>query len=368
MQSTPTETLVFQPSSFTLPAPAPSLANLERPILHVGITLDALFDFGNAKRVKKEQGVDAYLAYMRQKIHAPLAPRQGLSFIKDMLSFNASGEVPLVQVSLFSYEKAAVYARAMQSLYHYGVLDRSRAVQEQGLVVKGKKDAFKRHVLNGGKCDLYLSTKRQEVISLLDAGLPAVHINPKTIDEQSLAPKQEVVAAFDYDRVLGIAIAFDSAAGKHVENGHYTQARGVMPARRWEHRNRNKTIDSGPIAPFYDKLYIVRAIAAQKDTVPDLSLAVITARVGISAHRAVNTLQAQQRTPNVFIGVGDGSKGPQVKKVGASLFIDDVPKYLDQVQKSSPETLGAQAPWRDSHLLRLQATGKYHNLHTAKVL
>ena len=94
--------------------------------LVVAIASSALFDLGEADRVFRQQGEDAYRRYQREHEDEVLERGVAFPFIKRLLSFNRSPDDSPVEVVLLSRNDPDTGLRVFNSIEAYG-LDITRA-------------------------------------------------------------------------------------------------------------------------------------------------------------------------------------------------------------------------------------------------
>lgn len=89
--------------------------------LVVAVASSALFDLGEADRVFREQGVDAYREYQREHENDRLARGVAFPFVKRLLSFNRSADDSPVEVVLLYRNDPDTGLRVFNSIDAYGL-------------------------------------------------------------------------------------------------------------------------------------------------------------------------------------------------------------------------------------------------------
>lgn len=128
--------------------------------LVVCITSTALFDCSESHEIWKNQGLQAYQAYQHQNVDKPLKPGVGFPLVQSLLALNKMFIKPLIDVVLVSRNDSESGERLRLSILHHK-LNINRMSFTAGTDVT--------KYLSAWKCDLFLSTEKEQVRSILAA-------------------------------------------------------------------------------------------------------------------------------------------------------------------------------------------------------
>ncbi len=326
--------------------------NNPAPVLHLGISLDSLFDFSEEKRVLKKQGDEAYQKHVRATIQTPLEPAKAFPFVAKMLSFN-DPQNTFVQVTIIANCRDATAERAQYSMHHHKLIDSLRPEHCRGLTAQFSSNALNK-VLFKNSVDLLLSSNPQDVTNLLTRGYCAGHVEAGRARDEQFENHKDVVIAFDFDRVIGIACGSDGTCDQFLDNERYTDIRGIEAAWQREHECRKIPAHKGPLSPFFEKLFALRNLTEGCPNKYNLNIPIVTARTGLSLDRVKTSLDAWGIYPDEIFSTGWDCKGDVLEKIRATVHIDDGLQHIQGVYAKSPQTTPFYIPWVDAHLNKIK--------------
>ena len=281
--------------------------------LVVGISSRALFDLEAENIIFEEQGLDAYIEYMREHENDILKPGTGFQLVKALHNLNL-GEKRLTEVVIMSKNSADTSLRIFNSIEHYG-LDISRAALVSGGTISPYLNAF--------KTDLFLSANEHDVQEAVNAGIAAGIIcgnESLSIDESK--PIDEIRIAFDGDAVI-----FSDEAERIYKSG------GLEAFTEHERNNAKNPLPEGPFAKLLKTISIVQNEYGEK---APIKTALVTARANSAQERVVRTLRAWDvRIDDAFF-LGGMNKSEILKAFGAHIFFDDQAVHTDPASKIVP--------------------------------
>jgi hypothetical protein len=318
------------------------------PILHIGVSLDSVFDFSEEKRLLKEQGNEAYKKYVRSHLFEPLEPAKAFPFVAKMLSFNDSQNT-LVQVTLIANCTPETILRAKHSMHCHKLIDPLRPEHCSGLTAQFGGNALNK-VLSRNSVDLFLSPNPNDVETLLSLGYCAGHVEAGRARDEQFENYKAAVIAFDFDRVIGVACGQDGTKDQFIDNDNYTTVQGLEAAWQREHECRKTPAHKGPLSPFFEKLFALRDLVNACPDKYNLSIPIVTARTGQSLGRVETTLKAWGIEPDGILSTGWDRKGEVLKDIHATAHFDDSLKHIQEAYEKSPQTTPFHVPWVDTHL------------------
>lgn len=295
-------------------------------MLTIAVSSRALFHIEDGDKVFREQGQEAFDAYMREKEHIPLRPGVAFGLVKKLLTLNTNApNTPRnrVEVVLLSRNSAEAGLRIMESLNHYE-LDIEKAVFCSG----GDRFIYARAL----GAHVFLSANPNDVKAAVDHGVAAATMVPKEGAETSAS--LDVRIAFDGDSVL-----FSS------ESDETYRAHGLAVFRQEEVAKADIPLGAGPFKPFLEALFALQ----QQYPVGQcpLKLALVTARGAKAAARVVRTLRSWGVFVNDTIFADGMPKGPLLKAFGADVFFDDTAKNVDSAE--AHDIAGGHVPFGTGH-------------------
>ena len=193
--------------------------------LVVAVASSALFDLGEADRVFRHQGEDAYRRYQREHEDEVLERGVAFAFVKRLLSFNRSPDDSPVEVVLLSRNDPDTGLRVFNSIEAYG-LDITRAAFLNG------NPPFR--YIPDFNASIFLSANEHNVEEAIMAGYPAGLVLDSVINDDS--DDVELRVAFDFDGVLA-----DDAAEQVF------QSNGLEAFQRSETEQADIPHDTGPL-------------------------------------------------------------------------------------------------------------------------
>lgn len=345
----------------------------EAPVqINIGLSLGALFDMREARKVFDTYGAAAYVAYMKQRIHEPLQIGPAFHSIKKLTRFNKHGCEPLIRNFILSRLSHEADARVALSLAHHGLTRLDKTQAEQGFFSFYGQEAIAPYMTNGESgIDLILSTRLDDTIKALECGVPAGYVDPDYIPQEQAT--KDFVLGVDIDRVM--FLFFGKPPRKRalipnetylIDNEELTRRKGLPVAHNREHACRAVPGHLGPSGPFVFKMFVLRGVVNPDPDLSNLSIPAITARSGNARKRAKNTFRAYNMKPDGVVSVGWDPKGPVAAEKQVDLFLDDGEKHINSVREESPGTLPVYVPWTSAHVDRLAKNGLPDSRKVAK--
>ena len=267
--------------------------------LTVATSSAALFDLEQSDRVYKEEGLEAYSKYQRDREHEPLAPGMAFPLIKKLLNLNSLLENPdRVEVILLSRNTSDTGLRVFKSIEHHN-LSISRAAFSGGTKPHRYMAAF--------GVDLFLSTERADVVEALEDGKAAASILSSSLPSSK---RGDIRFAFDGDAVL----FSDEAEEEYQKNG-------LEDFLSTEKELANVPLRGGPFRSFVESLNQLKSEFIG-DTNP-IRTALVTARSSPAHERVVKTLRSWGMSVDESLFLGGMGKAAFLNSYGADIFFDD---------------------------------------------
>ena len=287
--------------------------------LVVAVASSALFDLGEADRVFREHGVDAYREYQREHENDRLARGVAFPFVKRLLSFNRSADDSPVEVVLLSRNDPDTGLRVFNSIDAYG-LDITRAAFLSG----GAPFRYIRDF----NASVFLSANTHNVEEAIMAGYPAGLVLDSVINDD--ADDIELRVAFDFDGVLA-----DDSAEQVFRSG------GIEAFQRSESEQADIPHEAGPLQELFVKIATLQELektraASIQDYEPRLKVAIITSRNAPSHKRVVTSLRAWGITVDQTFFLGGMDKSRILKTFRPHIFFDDQKLHLDGAAAVAP--------------------------------
>ena len=287
--------------------------------LVVAIASSALFDLGEADRVFRQQGEDAYRRYQREHEDEVLERGVAFPFIKRLLSFNRSPDDSPVEVVLLSRNDPDTGLRVFNSIEAYG-LDITRAAFLNG------NPPFR--YIPDFNASIFLSANERNVEEAIMAGYPAGLVLDSVINDDS--DDVELRVAFDFDGVL----ADDSAE-------QVFQSDGLEAFQRSESEQADIPHDTGPVQELFVKIARLQEIEKARAATAQhyerrLKVAIITSRNAPSHKRVVTSLRAWGITVDQTFFLGGMDKSRILKTFRPHIFFDDQKLHLDSATAVAP--------------------------------
>ena len=280
--------------------------------LVVAIASSALFDLGEADRVFREQGEDAYREYQREHENDQLARGVAFPFVKRLLSFNRSPDDSPVEVVLLSRNDPDTGLRVFNSIHAYG-LDITRAAFLSG----GAPFQY----IPDFNASVFLSANAHNVEEAIMAGYPAGLVLDSVINDDT--DDVELRVAFDFDGVLA-----DDSAEQVFRSG------GLEAFQRSESEQADIPHDAGPLQELFVKIAKLQELekaraASARNYEPRLKVAIITSRNAPSHKRVVTSLREWGITVDQTFFLGGMDKSRILRTFRPHIFFDDQELHLD---------------------------------------
>ena len=275
--------------------------------LVVAISSRALFDFEDENQVFERDGEDAYIALQFARLDVPA--RHGVAFplVQKLLAFNTPG-AQRVEVVILSKNDPVSGLRVFRSAARAGL------ALERGVFTRGRNPY---RYLDSLKANLFLSANEQDVMSALDASVPAALVYPDSAQAAS-RHADEVRIAFDGDAVL----FSDEAERVYQKDGldaftRHETARALQP------------LPPGPFKPLLEALH---RLQSEKNTSMKLRTALVTARSAPAHERAVRTLMEWNIGVDEAMFLGGLDKGAFLKSFEPDFYFDDQRGHVDSAR------------------------------------
>jgi len=275
--------------------------------LVVAISSRALFDFEEENRVFDRDGEGAYVALQLGRIDVPA--KQGVAFplVKKLLAFNTP-DAQLVEVVILSKNDPVSGLRVFRSAQRAGLR------VERGVFTRGRHPY---RYLDALRANLFLSANEQDVMSALDAKIPAARVVPESAQAAS-RHQDEVRIAFDGDAVL----FSDEAERVYQQNG-------LEAFTRHETARVDIPLPPGPFKPLLEALHRLQTAG----TSMKLRTALVTARSAPAHERAVRTLMHWKIAVDEALFLGGLDKGEFLKAFEPDFYFDDQRGHVESAGK-----------------------------------
>ena len=278
--------------------------------LVVAISSRALFDFEEENRVFEKEGETAYIELQMSRLDTPAKPGVAFQLAKKLLTFN-SGTVQRVEVAILSKNDPVSGMRAFRSAEQAGLK------VERGVFTRGR-DPYQ--YLDSLKANLFLSANEHDVMSALDAGVPAARVYPDSA-QAAARNADEVRIAFDGDAVL-----FSDEAERVFQRD------GLDAFTRHETVHVLKPLDPGPFKPLLEALHRLQT-AAGTDVPMRIRTALVTARSAPAHERAVRTLMNWSIAVDEAMFLGGLDKGEFLRAFEPDFFFDDQRRHVESASR-----------------------------------
>ena len=275
--------------------------------LVVAISSRALFDFEEENRVFDRDGEAAYAALQLGRIDVPA--KQGVAFplVKKLLAFNTP-DAQLVEVVILSKNDPVSGLRVFRSAQRAGLR------VERGVFTRGRHPY---RYLDALRANLFLSANEQDVMSALDAKIPAARVVPESAQAAG-RHADEVRIAFDGDAVL----FSDEAERVYQQNG-------LEAFTRHETARVDIPLPPGPFKPLLEALHRLQTAG----TSMKLRTALVTARSAPAHERAVRTLMHWKIAVDEALFLGGLDKGEFLKAFEPDFYFDDQRGHVESAGK-----------------------------------
>jgi 5'-nucleotidase len=279
--------------------------------LVVAISSRALFDFEDENRIFERDGEAAYIALQFARLDVPA--REGVAFalVKKLLAFNTA-EAQRVEVVILSKNDPVSGLRVFNSAALAGLR------LERGVFTRGRSPY---RYLDALKAHLFLSANESDVMSALDAKVPAARVYPESAQAAS-RHADEVRIAFDGDAVL-----FSDEAERVYQKD------GLHAFTRHETAHAQQPLPPGPFKPLLEALHRLQSAArTEKDFPMKVRTALVTARSAPAHERAVRTLMEWNIAVDEAMFLGGLDKSAFLKAFEPDFFFDDQSGHIDSAR------------------------------------
>jgi len=276
--------------------------------LVVAISSRALFDFEEENRIFERDGEAGYIALQFARLEVPA--REGVAFalVKKLLSFNTA-QAQRVEVVILSKNDPVSGLRVFKSAALAGLH------LERGVFTRGRSPY---RYLDALKANLFLSANEADVMSALDAKVPAARVYPESTQAAS-RHAEEVRIAFDGDAVL-----FSDEAERVYQKD------GLHAFTRHETANAQQPLPPGPFKPLLEALH---RLQNEKDASVRIRTALVTARSAPAHERVIRTLRAWNIRIDEALFLGGLDKGEFLRAFGADFFFDDQRTHVESAAR-----------------------------------
>ena len=277
--------------------------------LVVAISSRALFDFEDENRIFERDGEAAYIALQFARLDVPA--REGVAFalVKKLLAFNTP-QAQRVEVVILSKNDPVSGLRVFNSAASAGLR------LERGVFTRGRSPY---RYLDALKANLFLSANESDVMSALEAKVPAARVYPESTQAAS-RHADEVRIAFDGDAVL-----FSDEAERVYQKD------GLNAFTRHEAAHAQQPLPPGPFKPLLEALHRLQA-ASGTDVPVKVRTALVTARSAPAHERAVRTLMEWNIAVDEAMFLGGLDKGAFLKAFEPDFFFDDQRAHVDSAR------------------------------------
>jgi len=275
--------------------------------LVVAISSRALFDFEEENRVFDRDGEGAYVALQLGRIDVQAKHGVAFPLVKKLLAFNAP-DAQRVEVVILSKNDPVSGLRVFRSAQRAGLR------VERGVFTRGRHPY---RYLDALRANLFLSANEQDVMSALDAKIPAARVVPESAQAAS-RHLQEVRIAFDGDAVL----FSDEAERVYQQNG-------LEAFTRHETARVDIPLPPGPFKPLLEALHRLQTAG----TSMKLRTALVTARSAPAHERAVRTLMHWKIAVDEALFLGGLDKREFLKAFEPDFYFDDQRSHVESAGK-----------------------------------
>ena len=289
--------------------------------LVVAVASSALFDLRQADRIYREEGLDAFERYQREREDEVLERGVAFPFVRRLLSLNddlPEDERP-VEVVLLSRNDLDTGLRVFNSIEAHGL------PITRGAFVSGR-EPFR--YIEAFRCCLFLSANEDDVRRALARGLPAglIAASPDVDDDQD---DHELRVAFDFDGVV-----IDDEAESLFQSG------GLSRFQESERRRAGEAHNPGPLRELFLGLAelqrIERQRAERRGVGSRVRVAIVTARNAPSHKRVVTTLRHWGVKVDEALFLGGLDKAAVLDAFQPHLFFDDQIRHIESASGVAP--------------------------------
>ena len=278
--------------------------------LVVAISSRALFDFEDENRVFDADGERAYIDLQFSRMDAPARPGVAFALVKKLLAFNTS-ETQRVEVVILSKNDPVSGLRVFRSA------ERAGLKLERGVFTRGRSPY---RYLDALKANLFLSANENDVMSALEARVPAARVIPEST-QAAERHADEVRIAFDGDAVL-----FSDEAERVF------QSEGLAAFTAHETVHALHPLPPGPFKPLLEALHRLQ-LAAGTEVPMRVRTALVTARSAPAHERAVRTLMDWNIGVDEALFLGGLDKGAFLKAFEPDFYFDDQRMHVESARQ-----------------------------------
>lgn len=273
--------------------------------LVIGIAASALFDMREADAVFRSStsNLAGYRKYMLERENSRLDAGTGFPLVKGLLALNKGDSEPLVDVVLMSRNDADSGRRILNSI------DQWQLGIERAAFTDGRRPF---EYLEAFSCNLYLSTVREDVISVIKTGFPAalVYKPPKEMELTG----NEVRIAFDGDAVI-----FSDESDKVFREG------GIPAFQAHEAKHADIPMKPGPLKGFLEALSKIQNRFPEENPQVKcpIRVSLVTARALTEHRRPLDTLRKWNIRLDESFFMGGVPKAGILRALKPHIFFDD---------------------------------------------
>jgi len=278
--------------------------------LVVAISSRALFDFEEENRVFDAQGERAYIDIQYSRLDVPAPTGVAFALVKKLLAFNTP-ETQRVEVVILSKNDPVSGLRVFRSAQRAGLK------LERGVFTRGRSPY---RYLDALKANLFLSANEHDVMSALEARVPAARV---VLESAQAAERHadEVRIAFDGDAVL-----FSDEAERVF------QREGLEAFTTHETVHALHPLPPGPFKPLLEALHRLQ-LAAGTDVPMRVRTALVTARSAPAHERAVRTLMDWNIGVDEAMFLGGLDKGEFLRAFEPDFYFDDQRAHIESARR-----------------------------------
>ncbi|MEG1739975.1 MAG: 5'-nucleotidase [Akkermansia sp.] len=289
--------------------------------LVIAVSSRALFDLKKANQIFDEQGEKSYMEYQWENREKILEKGVAFPFIKRILQFNTDSNESNQPVEVIVLSKNDPFSglRFFKSCEHYK-LGITRGVFSAGRNPFSYMEAF--------NCCLFLSANKQDVDNAIEAGFPAGLILLSSAPEDPAT--NELRIAFDFDGVL-----VDDSSEQIYQND------GLKAYQESEKKNAGISLNPGPLKNLIERLAHIQKLEKlkkekNKEYVPRLRIAIVTARNAPAHERVITTLRNWGITAVEAFFLGGLEKKKVLSVFRPHIFFDDQMNHLEPASNITP--------------------------------
>jgi 5'-nucleotidase len=277
--------------------------------LVVAISSRALFAFEDENRVFEAEGERAYIELQYSRLEVPAKEGVAFPLVKKLLAFNTP-RAQRVEVVILSKNDPVSGLRVFKSAERAGLR------LERGVFTRGRSPW---RYLDALKANLFLSANEADVLSALEARIPAARVLPESAQAAGRHPN-EIRIAFDGDAVL-----FSDEAERVYQRD------GLDAFTRHESVHALKPLPPGPFKPLLEALHRLQA-AGDGEAPMRIRTALVTARSAPAHERAVRTLIDWNIEVDEAMFLGGLDKALFLKSFEPDFYFDDQRSHVESAR------------------------------------